>query len=145
LGQQIFVAGNGGSAAMASHFANDLHRWGYRAWALTDSVPHITMWANDFNYSLIFAHQMAGRAIDGDTLVVFSGSGCSKNIIQACHYAKDNDMKTIAVVGIDGGVIKHYQSNLNIFKLIHVPVDMYHSEDAFSIISHWLTSLVQDG
>jgi D-sedoheptulose 7-phosphate isomerase len=142
-GKQIFICGNGGSAAIASHFANDLHKKSFKVWALTDSVPSITMWANDTNYNFIFAYQMEGRAQKGDLLIVFSGSGSSKNIIQACHYAHAIGMTTIAIVGIDGGACKQYQSNLNISKLIHLPVDMYHSEDGFSIFSHWMTAIVE--
>jgi len=142
-GRQIFICGNGGSAAIASHFANDLHKKEYNVWSLTDSVPSITMWANDFNYNFVFAYQLQGRAHAGDILIVFSGSGSSKNIIQACHYAHAFGMTTIAIVGIDGGACKQYQSNLNISKLIHLPVDMYHSEDGFSIFSHWITALVE--
>jgi D-sedoheptulose 7-phosphate isomerase len=142
-GKQIFICGNGGSASIASHFANDLHKKVFKVWALTDSVASITMWANDFNYNFVFAYQMEGRANKGDILIVFSGSGCSKNIIQACHYAHAVGMTTIGIVGIDGGALKQYQENLNISKLIHLPVDMFHSEDGFSIISHWLTFLVE--
>jgi D-sedoheptulose 7-phosphate isomerase len=140
--KQIFICGNGGSAAVASHFASDLQKLGYRVFALTDSNPTITMYGNDYNFNFIFAYQMAGRADPGDILIVISGSGCSKNIIQACHFAAATEMTTIAFTGLDGGMLKRYQQNLNIKYLIHIPTDMEHSEDSFAIIAHWIKWLV---
>jgi D-sedoheptulose 7-phosphate isomerase len=87
---QIFVCGNGGSAATASHFATGLGKdgsWGraerFRIMALTDNIPWITALANDTDYSQIFVEQLKNHAQPGDVLIAFSGSGDSPNVLRA--------------------------------------------------------------
>lgn len=109
-GATIFVCGNGGSAATASHFATDLgkgasyqrpHR--FRVVALTDSIPTITAYANDVGYEVVFAEQLKGLAGPGDLLVTISGSGTSPNVIRAIEAAREIGMDVISLTGFSGG------------------------------------------
>lgn len=112
-GRRIFFAGNGGSAATASHFTNDLVKGlspgnvrRFKAFSLVDQVPVITALANDYDYSVIFSEQLKNYAGEGDLLVVISGSGNSPNVVKACEYANEIGMKTAAFSGRDGGKLK---------------------------------------
>jgi len=113
-GRMIFIIGNGGSAATASHMANDLNKGAavpgqprFRALALTDNVPLITAWANDTHYGNIFVEQMANFFEPGDVLVAISGSGNSPNVITAVEWAARNGAVTIGFTGGDGGRLRH--------------------------------------
>lgn len=106
----IFICGNGGSAATASHFATDLgkgasfgkpHR--FRVVALTDSIPTITAYANDVGYDVVFSEQLRGMAQSGDVLVTISGSGTSPNIVRAIEAARDLQVDVVALTGFAGG------------------------------------------
>lgn len=108
-GGTIFVAGNGGSASTASHFALDLQKWarsdgrGTRAVSLSDSIGLITAWANDADFNRVFAEQLATLAAPGDAFVVFSVSGSSPNLLQALEVARERQLVTVGVLGRDGG------------------------------------------
>ncbi|MCL2708557.1 MAG: SIS domain-containing protein [Defluviitaleaceae bacterium] len=109
-GSRIFTAGNGGSAATASHFCNDLVKGcrtdgaaGFDAMCLCDPVPVVTCLANDFSYDEIFSLQLETHARRGDLLVIFSGSGNSPNILKAARYAASNQIGLIGFGGRDGG------------------------------------------
>ena len=111
--KSIFFAGNGGSAATASHFTNDLVKGlspgnprRFKAFSLVDQVPVITALANDYDYSVIFLEQLKNYAGKGDLLVVISGSGNSPNIVKACEYAREHGIKTAGLTGRDGGRLK---------------------------------------
>ena len=110
---RIFTAGNGGSSATASHMVNDLvkgcrvnNQPGFDAMCLSDSSALVTCLANDFNYEDIYKIMLETYASPGDILIVFSGSGNSPNIINACEYAKDAGMFIIGFGGRDGGKMK---------------------------------------
>lgn len=112
LGRTIYIAGNGGSAATASHFVNDLIKGcrvdgneGFRAMSLNDSTPVVTCLANDFNYDEVFEIYLKTLAQKGDLLIVFSGSGNSPNIIRACKTAKEMELTVIGFGGRDGGLM----------------------------------------
>lgn len=112
-GGVIFVAGNGGSAATASHWVNDLTkatrgsgRAYVRAICLTDSTPWLTALANDEGYERVFAAQLENMARTGDVLVVISASGNSPNVVRAVEYARVHEIETVALVGFDGGAVK---------------------------------------
>jgi D-sedoheptulose 7-phosphate isomerase len=103
---QIFVIGNGGSAANASHFAVDLGKGAsdvlprrFRVLSLTDNVPWITALGNDYNYEDIFVRQLMNYARTGDVLIGISVSGNSPNCVRAFDWAKATGVKTIALVG----------------------------------------------
>src|SRR5437667_6808795 len=104
--RQIFICGNGGSAATASHFANDLGKGAsygrserFRVYALTDSTPWITALANDVGYSQIFVEQLKNHAEAGDLLIAFSGSGNSPNVVEAIKWGNDNGVTTVGITG----------------------------------------------
>ena len=100
----VFVCGNGGSAATAEHLSNDLFSCGIKAFCLNSNVSIITMIANDFGYEYVFSKQMELLANDEDLLIVITGSGKSKNIVNA---VKKAPCKSFALVGMGGGdVIK---------------------------------------
>jgi len=90
----IFTCGNGGSAANAEHFSNDLFKKGYKAICLNSNVSVMTMIANDYGYSGIFSRQLETYAIEGDLLITISCSGTSSNIIAALVKAREMRIKT---------------------------------------------------
>jgi D-sedoheptulose 7-phosphate isomerase len=111
--KQVFVMGNGGSAATASHFACDLakntlapDRPRFRVIALTDSMPLFSALANDFGYEHVFSEQLASLVRPGDVVLAVSGSGNSVNVVNAVKYARQAHATTIGLVGFDGGVLK---------------------------------------
>ena len=112
-GKRIFTAGNGGSAATASHFCNDLvkgcridGRTGFKAQCLCDPMPVLTCLANDFSYEEAFSIELQTQAEPGDVLVVFSGSGNSPDILRAAEFARARGMFVIGFGGRDGGKMK---------------------------------------
>ena len=110
-GGQLFLCGNGGSAATASHLANDLGKGAsygrqgprFRVIALTDNVPWITALANDVGYEVVFAEQLRNLGQPGDVLLAISGSGNSPNILAAVGVAKEIGMEVIGWTGFGGG------------------------------------------
>jgi D-sedoheptulose 7-phosphate isomerase len=112
-GGTIYVAGNGGSAAIASHWVNDLgkatKRQGLppvRVMSLSDNVSWLTALANDEGYERVFAGQLENFARRGDVLVVISSSGNSPNLVRAVELARRQEVATIGLLGFDGGVLK---------------------------------------
>jgi len=107
---QVLIAGNGGSAATASHLQNDLMlgvakagHGGFRAISLADCMPTITAIANDDGYEHVFAQQLAALCEPGDVFLAITGSGNSPNIINALKLARDRQVTTIGWLGMDGG------------------------------------------
>jgi D-sedoheptulose 7-phosphate isomerase len=107
--KRVFIIGNGGSAATASHFACDLSKnaGGFAAIALTDHVPTLTALANDLSYQDVFSKQLEALASPDDILVAISVSGNSPNIIQALGYARSIGMTTVGLLGFEGGWAKN--------------------------------------
>jgi D-sedoheptulose 7-phosphate isomerase len=112
-GRQVFVLGNGGSAATASHFACDLGKGadvsghpGFRAIALTDNMATFSAYANDCGYEQVFARQLANLVQSGDVVIGISGSGNSANVLNAIHLARERGAITVGFVGFDGGQLK---------------------------------------
>jgi D-sedoheptulose 7-phosphate isomerase len=106
----IFSFGNGGSAALASHFACDLAKGTvngskkrFRVMALTDNVPLMTAWANDSEFENIFSEQLANFAVAGDVAFAISGSGNSPNVLKALKTAKLAGCITAGLTGFAGG------------------------------------------
>ena len=139
----IFFMGNGGSAATASHFANDL-AFGlnasvpFKVLSITDNVSVLTALGNDYGYDNIFTEQLKVYGKKGDVLVGISASGNSKNILGAFEYASSMGILTVALTGFDGGQMK-----LVADQGIHVPTGMKEygpSEDAHLIIDHLISS-----
>ncbi|MBI4302339.1 MAG: SIS domain-containing protein [Chloroflexi bacterium] len=114
-GQQVFTCGNGGSAATAIHFASDLSKGAMalgkppiRAEALCDNVSLLTAWANDVSFDEIFIRRMGPWVKAGDVLVAISGSGNSRNVLNAVDKARALGATTIGFTGYDGGQLKNY-------------------------------------
>lgn len=145
-GSRIFFIGNGGSAATASHFANDLSI-GTRSWkkpfkvaSLTDNQAVVTAIGNDFGYEQIFTIQLKTQMQPRDVVVAISASGNSPNILQAVEYAKANGAVTVGLTGFDGGKLK---------PLCHVNVHALSSkgeygpvEDVHMILDHLVGSFL---
>jgi len=112
-GRTIYLFGNGGSAALASHFACDLgkgarngSRKRFRVVALTDNVPLMTAWANDSSYEDIFAEQLTNLVRPGDVAFAISGSGNSPNVLRALTVAREAGAATVGLTGFQGGEMK---------------------------------------
>jgi len=112
-GRRIFVMGNGGSAAMASHFACDLGKGTvqqgkprFKIISLNDNVPLLTAYANDFGYETVFAEPLASLAEPGDVAMAISSSGNSTNVLRAMDVARERGLTTIGIAGFDGGQLK---------------------------------------
>ena len=120
--QFIYFIGNGGSAATASHFANDLSigtrssTKPFRIMSLTDNVPVLTAIGNDFGYDEIFTKQLEAYLKPNDVVVAISASGNSPNVVKALEFAKKKNAKTVSLTGFDGGKIKS-MADVN----LHVP------------------------
>lgn len=138
-GATIFIVGNGGSAATASHFATDLGKGAsygkasrFRVQSLTDSIPTITAYANDVSFEEIFAEQLHSLGKAGDVLVTISGSGSSPNVIQAIKMARRLRVDVISLTGFKGG---HSGSIADIH--VNVPSDhMGRIEDVHLALCH---------
>ena len=119
---KIFFAGNGGSAATASHFASDFLgvnikkriKPPYQTISLTDNNSVITAFGNDFGYDLIFKNQLISLFSEGDVLVIISASGNSPNIVEAVKWVNDNNGVSVGIIGFDGGhALKHCQHSIH--------------------------------
>ena len=109
----IYVAGNGGSAATASHLANDLGKGTkasggafVRVMCLSDNVSWLTALANDEGYERVFSGQLENFAGPGDVFLAISASGSSENLIDAAELARRRGVITVALLGFDGGRLK---------------------------------------
>src|SRR6266566_3399903 len=142
IGKRIFIMGNGGSAATASHFALDLAKNTItpgaprvKAISLTDHVPLITAWSNDTAYENIFEEQLANMIEPGDVVIGISTSGNSPNVINALRLAKQTPAATIGLLGAKGGLIKN-----TVDAYILAPgQNIEQEEDAHMILAHVLT------
>ena len=144
--RRVFLFGNGGSAATASHFACDLGKGTiqdgslrFKVIALTDNVPLITAWANDTAYGRVFVEQLANLLEEGDVAIGISGSGNSENVVEALRLANDLSATTIAFTGFDGGRVKEIAS-----ECVVVPSDcMEQIEDIHMILCHTIASYIR--
>lgn len=143
-GSHIFFIGNGGSAATASHFANDIsigtrvQDKPFKAVSLTDNVAIITAVGNDDGYEMIFTKQLQNFAQPNDILVAISASGNSPNVIHAVNYAKSKGLKIIGLTGFDGGKLRELSDiriHVNTRKGEYGPV-----EDVHMFIDHLIGS-----
>jgi D-sedoheptulose 7-phosphate isomerase len=138
-GGSVFIVGNGGSAATASHLACDLAKGArrdgqptFRVVALTDNVPLLTAWANDVSYDRVFAEQLRSLAQAGDLLIAISASGNSPNVVAAVEAATALGVETLAISGRRGGRVSRLADHA-----IRVPSDRIEVvEDAHLIVAH---------
>lgn len=139
--KQVFLCGNGGSAANAIHLANDFLYGiakktgaGMRVQALSSNSAVMTCLGNDLGYAHIYSEQLAVQANPGDLLIALSGSGNSPNIIKAIEQAKAIGVKSYAILGFSGGSCKELAD-----VAIHFPIDdMQISEDLQLVVGHML-------
>lgn len=152
-GATIYFIGNGGSAATASHFANDLaigtnsYDKPFRVISLTDNQAIITAVGNDFGYDEIFVRQLRVLGRAGDVVVGISASGNSSNLLRTFEYAKSVGIKTVAITAFDGGKMKQMAD-----ECVHVPTapkEYGPAEDAHMVLDHlvgaYLMRIVQHG
>ena len=143
-GSLIFFMGNGGSAATASHFANDLaigandYEKPFKVMSITENIPMITAISNDYGYEEIFLRQLKVYGKSGDILVGISASGNSQNLINAFEYASSAEIKTVALTAFDGGKMKEIAD-----QGIHIPTgekEYGPAEDLHMILDHLVSS-----
>ncbi len=143
-GATVFLIGNGGSAATASHMANDLcigcddDGQPFRAVSLTDNVAVMTAISNDFGYEHVFSRQLRSLGRKGDVLVAISASGNSPNLLNALEYARECGIKTVALTAFDGGKMKAVAD-----EGVHVPTDFKEygpAEDAHMVLDHLVSA-----
>lgn len=142
--RQVFVLGNGGSGALASHMVNDLSKIvipgqpRFRAISLTDNMPLMTAWANDSSYADVFAEQLRNLCQPGDLVIATSCSGNSPNVLNALRVARSLGARTVAFTGDVGGQMK---SMVDVCVFAPVPfIGM--QEDLHLILNHAITSML---
>lgn len=145
--RRVFVMGNGGSAATASHFALDLAKntiaggcRRLRVLSLTDHVPLITAWSNDYAYEHIFSEQLANLVEPNDVVIGISASGNSLNVINACYLARQEGAKTIGLLGANGGKMKEIVDAY----ILAPGQNIEQEEDAHMILAHVITRHMRD-
>jgi D-sedoheptulose 7-phosphate isomerase len=142
-GRFVFVIGNGGSGANASHISEDLAKATLRDFegqkrlkvvSLTDNTAGIMAWGNDEGYDRIFIEQLKNLASPGDVLLAISGSGNSPNILRAVEWANSNGLTTVGITGFGGGKLKEL-NHLN----MHAGIDdMGMVESLHMVAFHWI-------
>jgi len=145
-GRMVYLFGNGGSAALASHFACDLGKGTangsgkrFRVMALTDNVPLMTAWSNDSNYEAVFAEQLRNFVQRHDVAFAISGSGNSPNVLRALKLARKAGAITVGLTGYQGGKMKELCDQCMI-----VPSDnMQIIEDLHLCVAHALFTAVR--
>lgn len=138
-GSSVYVFGNGGSAATASHMENDFNKGvsenfekKYRFHCLNDNVATMMAIANDNGYEKVFKQQLENKLSSEDVIIAISGSGNSANVIKAVEYAKKQGCKIIGMTGYSGGRLKQL-ADIS----LHVPLDnMQITEDVHLIFNH---------
>ncbi|MBI2143990.1 SIS domain-containing protein [Candidatus Woesearchaeota archaeon] len=148
--RQVFIFGNGGSAATSSHFACDIAKGTlqrvydhaekrFRVSSLTDNVATMTAYANDLSYDDVFSQQLCHYVQKGDVVIAITGSGNSKNVINAVELAKKFGAVTIAFLGFDGGKLKAIADHV-----VHVKSNHYgRVEDCHDMLHHLVTYYLQ--
>ncbi len=142
----IYVFGNGGSAATASHFVCDFNKGisegkkkKYHMVCLSDNTPIMTAIANDYSYDEIFRYQLRNVLKKDDLIIAISGSGNSKNIVNALEYAKEIGTTIIGITGFSGGKVRG-MADYN----MHVPVDdMQIAEDLHMVFDHMMFAVLK--
>jgi len=143
-GNTIYIFGNGGSAATASHFQNDFNKGiseytdkKFRFQCLNDNAATVMAIANDIGYGEVFRFQLKGRLMPGDACIGISGSGNSENVINAAEYAKSQGNEVVGITGYDGGKLRQIADYT-----LHVPVNsMQITEDVHMMFDHLIMSI----
>jgi D-sedoheptulose 7-phosphate isomerase len=142
-GRFVFICGNGGSGANASHFCEDLAKCTLndfesqrrlKVLSLTDNTAGIMAWANDEGYDRIFVEQLKNLASPGDVLLAISGSGNSPNILKAVTWANERGLTTVGITGFSGGKLKSLAHHN-----LHAAIDdMGIAESLHLVVFHWI-------
>lgn len=146
-GNAVYIIGNGGSGATASHMCEDLgksslpeaalydeDRKRLKVLSLTDNVGWILAVANDLDYDQIFVQQLMNFGTAGDVLIAITGSGNSRNILNAVDWANRHGLSTFGLTGYDGGQLKVMQQDG-----LHVELpDMGMVESIHLCLYHWV-------
>ena len=137
--RQVFVAGNGGSAATANHFVCDFgknavagNKRRFRILSLSDSIEKMTALGNDLAFEEIFRQQLINLMRPQDVLILISASGSSPDLVRACEYAREMNAKIVALAGFDGGKIKGFADTA----LVAQSTSYERIEDIHLIITH---------
>ncbi len=143
-GNTVFVFGNGGSSATASHFQNDFNKGvsehtekKFNFLCLNDNVATMMAVANDIGFEEVFRFQLQGHVKPGDVVLAISGSGNSKNVINAVEYAKEQGCRIIGLTGFGGGKLRQLAD-----VSLHAPINsMQITEDIHMIFDHLMMSV----
>jgi D-sedoheptulose 7-phosphate isomerase len=155
-GRKVFIAGNGGSASTATHFASDLAKFAsvegkprFKTYSLVDNMPLITALTNDLGWSEVYVEQLKNMMSPGDIFIAISvhgGSGMDKagvwsqNLLKAAKYVKENGGKILSLVGFDGGVLRQI-SDVSIL----VPVNSTpHVEGFHLVLTHLICARLKE-
>lgn len=145
-GGTLWVAGNGGSAAISDHTVCDTTKGAFvegmppvRSISLTSNISMLTALANDIDYEDVFSQQLTYYLKPGDAVLLVSSSGNSPNVVKACEYANSMDISTIAFTGFGGGKLKELARYS-----VWIPVDNYGiSEDIHQSLMHVITQYLR--
>ena len=143
-GNTVYIFGNGGSSATASHYQNDFNKGvsehtekKFNFLCLNDNVATVMAVANDIGFEEVFRFQLRGHLKPGDVVMAISGSGNSRNVINAVEYAKEQGNQVIGLTGLDGGMLKRL-SDVS----LHAPINsMQVTEDIHMIFDHLMMSV----
>ena len=148
--RQVFIMGNGGSGATASHITGDFNKGlslgqlrekRYKFISLVDNSPTLLSLANDVSYDDVFVEQLINFINPGDLIIAISGSGNSENILRAVKFAKKKGNTVIGLTGFNGGKLKQL-SDIS----VHIPInDMQIVEDVHMMLGHLIFSVLHHG
>lgn len=147
-GHHVYLIGNGGSAATASHFATDLNKIQLQrklkgsAICLSDNSSILTMIANDFDFNSLFRLQLEIGANIGDILVAISASGNSRNLVAAVEYCNSMGVNTISLTGFDGGQLSKI-SKITVHAKSEIG-DYGVAEDTHSVVCHYVAEVIRN-
>jgi len=145
-GRTVWVAGNGGSAAIADHTVCDATKGTFvagqpplRTVSLNSNVAMLTALSNDLSYGECYSQQLAYYAQPGDAVLLVSSSGNSPNVVEACRHARKQGITTIAFVGFEGGALRELADHV-----VWIPVDNYGiAEDTHQSLMHVITQYLR--
>ena len=135
----IYIFGNGGSSATASHYQNDFDKK-FRFVCLNDNVPTLMAIANDIGFEEVFRFQLKNKLKQDDIVIAISGSGNSQNVVNAVTYAKSQGVNIIGLTGVDGGKLMKLRD-----VSLHVPINsMQITEDLHMMLDHLMMAVFYD-
>ncbi len=145
--KQVFVVGNGGSAAAANHFVCDFGKNAvktpkrrFRMISLSGNVEKITAYGNDISFEEVFRQQLINLMNEGDLMIVISASGNSPNLVKACEYAREKHAKIMTLAGFEGGRVKSFAD-----AGIPIPLVSYEQiEDIHMILLHMFVCFIKE-